>query len=380
MKIAVFHNLPSGGAKRILLGQVGYLSQNHTVDVFFTQFSRGRDFLDHKNTKIREHSFDSSWPKNFVDYLHLVYYRLPCMHREIAKKIDRVHYDVVLAAHDFWTKSPYLLRYLRTPSVYWCHEPPREFYEPLSLHNKNIKEYIAWFFRIPIKKIDTENVNYASTVITGSKFMQKKLFSIYKRKIFLVKNGVDTKFFRYKRVRRERFFLSVGALTRLKGYDFLIRSIARSKLGKKLPLVLVGNGGQDEEEFLMLARRMGVKVITKKFIKDIELLSLYNRALLLLYAPINEPFGLVPLEAMACGLPVLAVDEGGIKETVKQKVGWTTKRCEDDFAEKLDRLLKNPLLIEAQRPKVRTYVEKHWSNKETCRQLLRQLLNTAQKR
>ena len=51
-------------------------------------------------------------------------------------------------------------------------------------------------------------------------------------------------------------------------------------------------------------------------IGDDELVNTLNRASMMVYAPRLEPFGLVPLEANACGLPVIAVAEGGIRETI----------------------------------------------------------------
>jgi glycosyltransferase involved in cell wall biosynthesis len=51
-------------------------------------------------------------------------------------------------------------------------------------------------------------------------------------------------------------------------------------------------------------------------VTDNELIDIYNRASMMVYAPRLEPFGFVPLEANACGLPVVAVAEGGVRETV----------------------------------------------------------------
>ncbi len=66
----------------------------------------------------------------------------------------------------------------------------------------------------------------------------------------------------------------------------------------------------------------------------------YNRARLCVYAPYLEPFGLVPLEAMACGTPVVAVKEGGIRESVVHgETGILTERDEAAFADAVTTLL-----------------------------------------
>jgi len=70
--------------------------------------------------------------------------------------------------------------------------------------------------------------------------------------------------------------------------------------------------------------------------------ELYNRARLFLYAPYLEPFGLAPLEAMACGTPVVAVREGGVRETVIHgETGLLTERDEHAFSETVKELLQN---------------------------------------
>ena len=74
-------------------------------------------------------------------------------------------------------------------------------------------------------------------------------------------------------------------------------------------------------------------------ISDDELIRLYNKAKLVVYSPYLEPFGYVPLEAMACGTPVVGVKEGGVKETVlHNKTGLLTQRDEKAFANAIIKL------------------------------------------
>jgi len=362
MKIAVFHNLPPGGAMRALYEHLRILSRTHGFYLYTTNtdFGSQKLFPLHKLVK-KTFFFKTTPPRNFVAYLRFVYRTLPQIHATIARKIDKEKYDVVLATHDFWTKSPYLLRFLKTPNIYLCHEVPREFYEPSSWHFHSFKAKIAYFFRKYLKTIDKENVKKADKILTVSRFSQSIIKKVYKRRANIIRNGVDSEFFKPLRgSKRKRIFLSVGSFNRFKGHDFLIRAIANSDCRSHYTLCLVGTEGTDKDFLLNLAHRLGVKLSLKKKISNSALRKLYSQSYAFLYAPRNEPFGLVALEAMACGLPVVGVKEGGLQETIKENIGWLVERDIKKFSAVIDYLAKNPKKIEALRRKVRQYVKKEW--------------------
>jgi len=66
-----------------------------------------------------------------------------------------------------------------------------------------------------------------------------------------------------------------------------------------------------------LAEALGVVLDVRQKVSEEELVHLYQRATAFVYAPRLEPFGLAPLEASACGTPVIAVAEGGVRETIR---------------------------------------------------------------
>ena len=74
------------------------------------------------------------------------------------------------------------------------------------------------------------------------------------------------------------------------------------------------------QEMQALAVARDVVFEPKIGITDQEVLDILGRALTVLYAPRLEPFGLAPLEANACSIPVLAVAEGGVRETIIDEV------------------------------------------------------------
>jgi len=87
---------------------------------------------------------------------------------------------------------------------------------------------------------------------------------------------------------------------------------------------------------------MKVKLKIMHLVSDEELVLLYNKSKLLVYTPYMEPFGLVPLESMSCGTPVVAVREGGVSETViNGKTGILTERDVMIFANEVKTLLND---------------------------------------
>jgi glycosyltransferase involved in cell wall biosynthesis len=97
-------------------------------------------------------------------------------------------------------------------------------------------------------------------------------------------------------------------------------------------------------------------------VSDAELLDALNRARVMLYTSRLEPFGYAPLEANACGTPVVAVAEGGVRETVLDGVnGFLAERDPASLAAALARLLDDPGLAEEMGRRAALHVRERWS-------------------
>ena len=81
----------------------------------------------------------------------------------------------------------------------------------------------------------------------------------------------------------------------------------------------------------LLADELEVNLEIESITSDEHLVELYNKSRIFVYSPIMEPFGLAVLEAMACGIPVIAVNEGGIPEIIRE--GWNGMLVKRDFQE-----------------------------------------------
>jgi glycosyltransferase involved in cell wall biosynthesis len=231
-----------------------------------------------------------------------------------------------------------------------------------------------------LKRRDRRNLRFARAVLVNSNFIRESVGRIYGRDVQVSYLGVDTEKFRPLRRNREPMVLSVGSLTPLKGFDFLIRAVARlPKQGR--PCLQIASNFENPPERLFLeqlASELDVDLRLWSNISEEALVECYNAASLVVYAPLREPFGLVALEAMACGVPVVAVREGGISETVvHEQTGLLVERNEDEFAQAIARILDRPAFAARLGVNGREHVIRHWTWNGSVANLERQLLSCA---
>src|SRR3984893_17154791 len=119
---------------------------------------------------------------------------------------------------------------------------------------------------------------------------------------------------------RDRFVMAFGASTKHKNVDFLVRSYLRVR--RQLPgdfqLLLVGCQGMDSSRYFrtLIDNHSEDGVVCVGFVSDRDLVRLYNCTDCFVYPSLYEGFGFPPLEAMACGAPVLASNVSAIPEIV----------------------------------------------------------------
>lgn len=369
MRIALYENLPSGGGKRAAFEFARALTAHgHMVDLWTTTAA---DTMFIQMEQVTQRQFRYQWPEprpfpralpGINGYLATAFEferlrRVSDLGKHMAKEIDAGKYDFVFAhqCYPHLLHAPYILRFLRTPSVYYCQEPMRAFYDP-PLHRSQAaclttlssRLRTGWYAPIHNKVRDLRkaedyaNAQSATLILANSYFSAESIYRAYHRRALVSYLGIDTHVFHPLELPREDFVLSVGEIQPHKGYDFLIEALAYVPSDKRPPLVLVGNvAGEQELGYLQaLAICRGVTLEVKRNLPLAELVRLYNQARAVVYAPVLEPFGFVPLEAMACGTPVVAVAEGGVRETVRDgETGLLAQRDPQIFARTLQRLL-----------------------------------------
>jgi len=276
--------------------------------------------------------------KGFLCRNFWIYFILPKIHASVATTIND-NFDTVFVNHDYFTKSPYLLRYLKKKSIYLCQEPQREFYESTEVHSPNLKDRIANFLRFPIKVIDEINVKKADTVICNSRYSQRVISKIYGRRCEIVYPGVDAQYFKPCKT-KEDMILCVGGINTVKDQLFLVKAL--KPLLDTYKIVLVGQGKREYIDKIKEASGDSRNLLIISNVTDKKLKNLYCKSLVTCISAHKEPFGLSSIESQSCGTPVVSVREGGPRETILNgRTGYFSKRDAVEYRNKVLLAVKN---------------------------------------
>ncbi len=215
-----------------------------------------------------------------------------------------------------------------------------------------------------LKHSDRKNVRSAKYVLANSAFSKQSIDSIYGTQSIVCYPGVDVNLFKQDPQPKENFIFSVGSLTPLKGFNFIVEALGAIPKDIRPPLKIANNfTNPPEKDFILnLANKLGVIIELESAIDDQTLVSLYNRALITVYTPYREPFGLVAIESMACGTPIISINEGGPLETVLHgETGFLVKRDPTAIAEAINTLLVQPETRKNFSTRGREHILKNWT-------------------
>ena len=349
-RLAVFHNLPPGGGINVAGGLLRELQSFFSITAHCPEGSSA--LAVPKNISIKKWPFRGgrrisglrklAAPLSLPARLH-AFDRL-CL--RIAEEINSTS-DIALVHNSMFVAAPPILKYLTVPSIYFCYEFPRHIYE-----KELIRRTSNGFFKLllsPLRgmesKIDKESAAGADGIVTLSSWMKSRITDIYGLDSSIVMPGVDTDFFRFeKNTVRKHMILSIGALWPFKGHKMAVDVLSRIPPDRRPALIVIadreypGYGAELERS----AALMGVDLNIKRAISNEDLLQFYSTCKAVLCCGHNEPYGLVPLEAMACGIPVIAVREGGFIDNIESgKNGMLVNRDPLEMASVLETVLLN---------------------------------------
>ena len=219
-------------------------------------------------------------------------------------------YDLVISSSSSFAKNIQVPK--KTIHIDYCHTPTRFLW----LDHDYLAQELPWFlqaFRPAIglvlkwlRRWDYKRAQQVTAFVANSREVQTRIKRFYGREAEIVYPPVDTDFWR-KTVDKQNYFLIAGRLQAHKNNDAVIKLFNESGL----PLHVAGTGRQ--ETLLKQLAKPNIKFLGR--VSDAALRDEYSGALAFVY-PQVEDFGLMPLEAAACGTASLGVGVGGSLETI----------------------------------------------------------------
>lgn len=222
-------------------------------------------------------------------------------------------YDLVISSsHSFGSKTVWQTG--RAVHICYLYTPPKYLYEELNELNiirKFPMNVLFWPFRQVLKLIDKRSAQNPDVIVAISQEIRRRVKNYYGREAEVIYPPVEES--RVKREsKKQKYYLSVSRLVQQKGIELLVKT--SSKYG--IPIKIVGEG-QEKDRWLKLADPKYVEFLG--WVPKENMAELYLGAKAFISCAIDEDFGLAVVEAMAAGVPVVAVRSGGIAETVTDR-------------------------------------------------------------
>lgn len=299
MRISIFHDSLTqfGGAERVL----EVLHQIFPEATIYTLVIDKRFKYRCKNWKIK-----TTWLQYVYNIFPKFKYLLPLIPLAIRSfKVDDS--DIYLSTSSGFIKNIPVPKNVK--HICYCHTPPRFLWTEPEYINQEVPYILRPIVKIilsTLKSWDKKSSLKIHKIIANSNEVQKRISEIYGIKAEVIYPSIDFNFWK-PTVKKQNYFLVAGRLQAHKKIDFVIKCF--NILG--IPLRVVGTGRH--EEYLKSIANKNIVFLGQ--VSDEQLRDEYSGAKAFIY-PQVEDFGLMPLEASACGTPTIAYGKGGALETV----------------------------------------------------------------
>jgi glycosyltransferase involved in cell wall biosynthesis len=229
------------------------------------------------------------------------------------------------------------------PNIWYCHTPVRAFYDLYStfLQRQPFLQRQAFFLWASLyRRYDQRAVTHVDRIVTNSNNTLGRIRAYYRREADIIHPPVDTTVFSCREY--GDFWLSVNRLYPEKRIELQIESF------RCLPdehLCIVGGYAEGDHAGGYVGRLMKdlpPNITILGAVPEARLLDLYSRCRGLVCTALDEDFGMTPIEAMAAGKPVVAVDEGGFRETVTEETGMLVPADIGSIVQGLKAVSDNP--------------------------------------
>ncbi|MFN4894676.1 MAG: glycosyltransferase family 4 protein [Pseudomonadota bacterium] len=311
--------LPGGAGRHAL--ETGKVLSDRGWEVHIASIAHRPELIAGFDNFIKFHTLGGPLSNSIWYWPHL-----PLLLRQVFKCIDSVQPDIIFSQvfpANWWGFIAKLLRGSRVRHIWMCQEPSAFIHSQRWIDSLPYSATgIAARFANPLLKVlDVRFARHVDYVFANSRFSRQLALTAYSyppEQVGICYPGVDiTRFTPSTAVAKERFkFITCARLTRFKNIDRIIKALLLLN-DPRITLTIIGRG-EEYEPLRQLTHSLALtyRVTFLQTVSDAQMIEELRSSYGLIHAAEEEPFGLTPVEAMACGTPVIAMRGGGPAETV----------------------------------------------------------------
>lgn len=235
---------------------------------------------------------------------------LPLMPLAI-EQFDMSSYDLILSSSHAVSKG--VITGPDQVHVCYCHSPMRYAWDLTHQYlresgfNFGVKGWLARSILHYVRQWDYRSANGVDQFVANSNFIARRIWHVYRREAKVINPPVDVDSFQLVR-EKEDFYLTASRMVPYKKIGLIVEAISKMPERK---LVVIGDG----PEAAKIKKLAGPNIEFLGYQPSPVLKDYMQRARAFLFAA-EEDFGIIPVEAQACGTPVIAFGKGGVIETV----------------------------------------------------------------
>lgn len=228
------------------------------------------------------------------------------------EQLDLTGYDLVISSESGPAKG--VITRPDALHLCYCHSPMRYLWDNWPVYQENAGRVTRLCSRLLLPRLrqwDVLSAMRVDRIVANSRHVARRVRKYWRREAHVVHPPVDTQAYTAREQTGGEHYLCFGRLTHYKRVDLAIQ--ACNRLGR--PLLIIGDG----EERQRLEAQAGPTVRFLGRLDDDAVRELLRKSRALLF-PGEEDFGIIPVEAMSAGVPVIAYGRGGARETVRDGV------------------------------------------------------------
>ena len=306
LRTAIIHDWLTvcGGAERVLEQMIGVLPHADIFSLIDFLPEDSRRFLGQRQVQT---SFIQRLPRASRNYRNY----LPLMPLAV-EQFDLASYDLVVSSTYAVAKG--VITGPDQLHISYVHSPPRYAWDLQHEYlmqagmNSGVKSWLAKWMLHRVRIWDVRTANGVDHFLTNSHFVQRRIWKTYRRNATVIYPPVDIARFDLHPTKSD-FFMTASRLVPYKRIDMIVEAF--SQLSDK-QLVVIGDG----PEFLRIKGKATPNVHMLGYQSDDSLRHHMQHARAFVFAA-QEDFGIAPVEAQACGTPVIAYRKGGVVESIR---------------------------------------------------------------